>query len=308
MEHHIYGGRVITNIKHYYRGRPLVDDFLILSMNHWEAAAHLGNLSVDEESLMRLIQWAAEERDGIGGNFVLLISIDGRYGAIALEEEIRKPATGSEVIDIGDVDVPIRKIKAQVAKNVKMRPELAKKLNLRAFQKSIPDRIVFRTGSDFGPGVTSAEVSDAVKNIESASDDSLVWIKMLGVIPERGLTADIVARALRELKLRIEKGYGLHPRFFPVTEVTLKEIDARGRRAQRAMESFLVKFPIERDLNLTDEQVNERRRQVARYAAGLTNDRLVEVIVFLSFKGEWLGDTYKHFLGEFYNRADRGGE
>jgi hypothetical protein len=308
MEHHIYGCNVLTNVQHYVRGRAMVDDFIVLNMNHWEAAAHLGNLTVDETSLMRLIQWGIEERDGIAGNFVLLISIDGKYGAVGLREDIDKPKTGSEMVYIGEVYAPIRGIKAQVAKNVKLQPELAHQLNLRAFQKAIPDRIFFRTGAEFGPGVISAEVWDATNNIESASDDALVWIKMLGVNPKKGLTVEVVDRALSELELRIAKGYGLHSTFFPVTEVTMKEIGARGRRAQRGMESFLTKFPSERDLQLDEDQVKERRRQVERYRSRLSNDRLVEVIVFLSFKAEWLGDSYKTFLGEFYDRAARGGE
>jgi hypothetical protein len=255
--------------------------------------------------MMRLLQWAGESG---GGDFVLLISTDGKYGAIGTRTELEKPEPGSKIVYIDELFAPLSRIKEDMRFLMARDPKAAAQLNTRAFQKAIPDRIFFRTGAEFGPGVISAEVWDATNNIESASDDALVWIKMLGVNPKKGLTVEVVDRALSELELRIAKGYGLHSTFFPVTEVTMKEIGARGRRAQRGMESFLTKFPSERDLQLDEDQVKERRRQVERYRSRLSNDRLVEVIVFLSFKADWLGDSYKTFLGEFYDRAARGGE
>lgn len=308
MEHHIYGCNVLTNVQHFVRGRAAFDDFLILSMNHWEATALLGNLSVDEESLMRLIHWAVEEREGISGNYALLISIDGKYGAVGLRKEIDEPNPGSEVVYIGDVHAPIRGIKAQVEKNVKFNPELAKKLNLRAFQKSVPDRIVFHPGASFGPGSASEEIREAIRNIEGATDDALVWISMLGVIPRIGLEEKVLDAANREIKMRIDKKSEFRSTFFPLNQITLREIEARGRRARRDLQRYRDKFPNEVDIDLHHEAIKLRNLEIERYCRRLSNDRLVELCVFLFNQEEWHGDSFKLVGMEFYRRIELAGD
>ncbi len=305
MEHHIYSSNVITNITHYFRDRELVDDFLIVNVNHWEAAQILGSVYVDENSMARLLDWAKDD-DGL--TYAMLISIDGKFGAVTSRDELAKPKTGSQLVYIGDVWAPVSKVKSEVMRLLKDQPEEARKLNLRSFQRAVPDRIVFRPGADFGPGTVSGEVRDAIRNIEGATDDALVWMQMLGVTPHIGLVEKVLDQAKREMKMRIEKGSEFRSTFFPLNEVSLKEIEARGRRAHRDKDRYRAKFPNEIDIDGNFAPIEGRNSEIERYCRRLSNDRLVELCVFLFNKEEWHGDSFKLVGMEFYRRVGIAGE
>jgi hypothetical protein len=305
MEHHIFSSRIITNVTHEVRGRLVADDFLIVDVDAWEAAQVIGAAYVDEQSMTRLLKWAG---DPAAGEFVLLISTDGRFGAIGTRSELDKPDSGSRIVQIDELFAPLSKIKEQMRFLMSRDPKAASRLNLSAFQIAVPARIKFLPGGPLRPGWISGEVHEAIRNIEGATDDALVWILMLGVTENLGLTEEVLERATREVKMRIDKGSEFRSTFFPLNVVTMKEINARTRRAKRDLESFLTKFPSERDLNLDESQLSERFRRVEQYAARLSNDRLIELTVFLYNKEDWLGGTFKHFLGEFDMRVARAGD
>ena len=303
--HYMGSGRIITNVKHGTERGSALDDFFIIRVNHWEAAQFLGRVYVDEDSMMRLLEWAKDYT----GDYALLISIDGRFGAVVPGNELAKPNTGSKTIELyDDFDAPISRIKTEFRKYIQNNPKLAEQLNLRGFQQAVPARIKFLPGGPLRPGWISGEVHEAIRNIEGATDDALVWILMLGVTENLGLSEEVLERATREVKMRIDKGSEFRSTFFPLNVVTMKEINARARRAKRDLESFLTKFPSERDLNLDESQLNERLRRVEQYAARLSDDRLIELTVFLYNKEDWLGGTFKHFLGEFDKRVARAGD
>jgi hypothetical protein len=305
MEHNIFSSNIITNFEHVVRGRLVHDDFLVVVADYWEAAQFMGGLYVDEKSMIGLVQWARGLEEGPD---TLLISIDGKYGAVAKMSDLRDSKSGYEWVYIGDIWAPVNRVKAEVQRLLVDQPEEARKLNLRAFQKAVPARIKFLPGGPLRPGWVSGEVHEAIRNIEGATDDALVWILMLGVTENLGLSEEVLERATREVKMRIDKGSEFRSTFFPLNVVTMKEINARARRAKRDLESFLTKFPSERDLNLDESQLSERFRRVEQYAARLSNDRLIELTVFLYNKEDWLGGTFKHFLGEFDMRVARAGD
>ena len=305
MEHHIFSSRIITNVTHEVRGRLVADDFLIVDVDAWEAAQVIGAAYVDEQSMTRLLNWAG---DPAAGEFVLLISTDGGFGAIGTRSELDKPDSGSRIVPIDELFAPLSKIKEQMRFLISRDPKAASQLNLSAFQQAVPARIEFLPGGPLRPGWISGEVHEAIRNIEGATDDALVWILMLGVTENLGLTEEVLERATREVKMRIDKGSEFRSTFFPLNVLTMREINARARRAKRDLESFLRKFPSERDLNLDESQLNERFRRVEQYAARLSDDRLIEQTVFLYNKEDWLGGTFKHFLGEFEKRVARVGD
>jgi ribosomal protein L16/L10AE len=305
MEHNIFSSNIITNFEHVVRGRLVHDDFLVVVADYWEAAQFMGGLYVDEKSMIGLVQWARGLEEGPD---TLLISIDGKYGAVAKMSDLRNAKSGYEWVYIGDIWAPVNRVKAEVQRLLVDQPEEARKLNLRAFQKAVPARIKFLPGGPLRPGWVSGEIHEAIRNIEGATDDALVWILMLGVTENLGLSEEVLERATREVKMRIDKGSEFRSTFFPLNAVTMKEIEARTRRAKRDRASFLTKFPSERDLNLDESQLNERFRRVEQYAARLSNDRLIELTVFLYNKEDWLGATFKHFLGEFDKRVARAGD
>ena len=305
MANHIYACNVITNVSHVVNDRDQLDDFLIVNVDHWEAAQFLGEVYVDAESMMRLIEWA---RNDDAPRFTLLISLDGKYGHVAFRNDIDKPPTGSEVYFIDDVWAPIKKVRAAVLNNLQRFPEVAQKLNIRAIPKAIPDRIKFVKDGPLRPGFISGEIGDAMRNIEGATDDALVWITMLGLIPHRGIDQKLLDAVKREVDLRIGKGSEFRATFFPLNQVPLKEIEARSRRAHRDLERFLAKFPPELEQNAQGPLSYELLRQVERYATRLSDDRLVELTVFLYNKAEWQGAIFKHFLLEFELRVSRAGE
>jgi ribosomal protein L16/L10AE len=281
------------------------DDFLVVVADYWEAAQFMGGLYVDEKSMIGLIQWARGLEESPD---TLLISIDGKYGAVAKMSDLRDAKSGHEWVYIGDIWAPVNRVKAEVQRLLVGQPEEARKLNLRAFQNAVPARIEFLPDGPLRPGWVSGEIHEAIRNIEGATDDALVWILMLGVTENLGLSEEVLERATREVKMRIDKGSEFRSTFFPLNAVTMKEIEARTRRAKRDLASFLTKFPSERDLNLDESQLNERFRRVEQYAARLSNDRLIELTVFLYNKEDWLGATFKHFLGEFDKRVARAGD
>ena len=305
--HFINAFRIITNIKHQTEQGVTFDDFLVGStITHWEAAKILGRLYVDGESMMRLLEWAIQNNSD---NHRLLISIDGKYGVISHASELEKPGSDSKSIELyDDFHAPISRVKTEFRRYLQNNPKLAEQLNLRAFQRAVPARIKFLPGGPLRPGWVSGEIHEAIRNIEGATDDALVWILMLGVTENLGLSEKVLERATREVKMRIDKGSEFRSTFFPLNVVTMKEIDARTLRAKRDLESFLTKFPSERDLQLDESQLNERFRRVEQYAARLSNDRLIELTVFLYNKEDWLGATFKHFLGEFDKRVARAGD
>jgi hypothetical protein len=305
--HYVTAYRIITNVKHQNERGLAFDDFLVgTATTHWEAAKILGRLYVDEDSMMRLLEWAHRNNSD---NHRLLISIDGKYGVIAHAAEVEKPESNSRIIELhDDFRAPISRVKAEFRKYLENNAKIAGQLNLRAFQKAVPARIKFLPGGPLRPGWVSGEIHEAIRNIEGATDDALVWILMLGVTENLGLSEEVLERATREVKMRIDKGSEFRSTFFPLNAVTMKEIEARTRRAKRDLASFLTKFPSERDLNLDESQLNERFRRVEQYAARLSNDRLIELTVFLYNKEDWLGATFKHFLGEFDKRVARAGD
>ena len=305
MEHNIFSSNIITNFEHVVRGRLVQDDFLVVVADYWEAAQFVGGLYVDEKSMIGLIQWARGLEEAPD---TLLISIDGKYGAVAKMKDLRNSKPGYEWVYIGDIWAPVNRVKAEVQRLLVGRPEEARKLNLRAFQTAVPDRIVFRPGADFAPGTVSGEVRDAIRNVEGATDDALVWIQMLGITPHIGLDEQVLEQAKRETKMRIDKGSEFRSTFFPLNEVSLKEIEARGRRAHRDMERYRAKFPNEIDIEGNFAPIEGRNSEIERYCRRLSNDRLVELCVFLFNKEEWHGDSFKLVGMEFYRRVGIAGE
>ena len=292
MEHHFLSSNIITNVEHDVHGRLMLDDFFIVNVNHWEAAQLLGSVHVDEKSMMLLLKWA---EDPAGGFFTLLISIDGRYGAIAQKSDLDKPKTGSEIVHTGEVWTPIRRVKAEVRRVLELEPELAKRLNLRAFQKAVPDRMTnLGLRSDFSPETIGAEVGDALRNIESATDDALVWIAMVGATSECRLDDKAIEDSASELQMRLQKRSEFRSTFFPLDKVTLQEINARSRRAKRDLQTCQRKFPAGQFF--TDEETY-------RFARGLSNDRLADLCVLLHYQENWGHEPFKVLLIEFGQRV-----
>jgi hypothetical protein len=296
MEPRIYACNVITNFEHEVRGRLRVDDFLIVAVDSLEDAASLfGSVYVDSKSMIKLLQWA---RSVDGESESLLISIDGKYGAIATKSEIDNPKPGSEVLFIGDdVWAPVSKVRAAVQRILANQPEVARKLNFRASQRSVPDRVSFLgMKEDFSPETINREINGAFSNIESASDDALVWITIIGSTQGHRLDKKVVEDVDRELQMRLDKRSEFRSTFFPLNKVTMQEISARARRANRDLQQCLLMFPIGQDF---DDEVSYQ------YARRLSNDRLTDLCVVLNYQEQWGHAPFKHLVGNLYERIFR---
>jgi hypothetical protein len=151
-------------------------------------------------------------------------------------------------------------------------------------------------------------VRDAIRHIEGASDDALVWIKMLGINPNLKIDENLLNSATIELNMRIQKGSEFRSTFFPLTDVTFKEIALRGRRAKRDLQKFREKFPHERVLGFDNKSAMDRAPLIESYCRGLSNDRLVELCVFLFNTEAWHGESFKLVGLEFYRRAGSAGD
>jgi hypothetical protein len=284
---------IITSIQHVTTRGLAVDDFFILRINHWEAAQLLGGLYVDEESMMNLLEWATT---GVG--YTALVSIDGKYGAVVHTSDIDKPKTDSKVLKLHDeFRSPITRVKTEFRKLLSINPNIGKHLNLQAFQKAIPDRISFLgVKDDFRPETIEREIDDARFNVESATDDALVWITIIGATAGHRLDIKSIEAVERELQMRLEKRSEFRSTFFPLDKVTQEEIAARSRRANRDLENCRQKFPVGQDYR--DEELH-------RYARSLSNDRLAAMCAVLNYQDNWGHPPYKHLLMQLDDRISR---
>jgi len=294
--HYLNASRIITNVRHMTSRGVAFDDFLVgMTITHWEAAKILGRLYVDEESMMRLLEWAEHNNSD---NHRLLISIDGKYGAIASVAEVNKPNYDSRIIELHDeFHSPISRVKSEFRKVLERDPKVASELNLRAFQKAIPDRISFHgVKEDFRPETIEREIEDARSNVESATDDALVWITIIGATAGHRLDIQSIEAVERELQMRLEKQSEFRSTFFPLDKVTLEEISARSRRAKRDLENCRQKFPVGQDYR--DEEMH-------RYARSLSNDRLADLCAVLNYQENWGQVPFKHLLMQLDDRIRR---
>lgn len=296
MEQHIYACNVITNFEHEVRGRMRVDDFLIVAMDSWQDVARtLGSVFVDERSMMDLMQWAL----AVEAPYKLLISIDGKYGAIATTKDIDNPKPGSEVIWIGaDVWAPVSKVKAAVQRILANQPEVARKLNFKPADRLIPERFTLKNApARFNVEELPREIGGVKSVLENATDDALVWLALIGANNGEGFTPEFNSDVTSELSLRIHKKMNFLATFFPLDSVTEKEIEARARRTKKALAIFEVKFPANQPASL---------EEVTRYARRLSTDRLAELTIVRYYTEAGFDEKLKFLAAELQKRLSHG--
>lgn len=300
MKHFVFSSKVITNLQHRVYGMNLVHDFLIVDVNPWEAAQLLGAVYGNEETMVRLLDWVQNEDSAMHR---LLISVDGKFGVIALAEELEKPPTGSEVLYIGDVAAPLKQLLSEVRRAISNNPKVANKIRLPERRASIPERIRLVPGGDFQPGTASSGIRVALRDLSTASDDSLVWILVLGENDELGITEDVLSFTQKEVLSRNEKKISTYPIFFSLLDVTYKEIQARNRRMTRTLSSFTHKFPHQPYEARDFKHVDAFQQKIATFARRLSDEKLVELSVGLYNRPQLHGDSMKIVIQEFYNRT-----
>jgi hypothetical protein len=267
------------------------DDFLVAMVNHWEAAQILGGLYADERSMMNLLEWADK-----GTTHCLLISLDGKFGAVEPKSFLDEPGGESEVVFIDEgIECDLVNLKATMRAKLARSPWLAEKLHVREVRQSVPNRITLQgIRPDFSPETIGAEVDDAIHNVESATDDALVWIALVAATQNHRLDEKAVEKAARELQMRLDTKCEFRSTFFPLDQVTNQEITARARRAKRDLENCEKKFPAGE--YFTDDAM-------FAFARRLSNDRLADLCVLMHYQENWGHPPFKVLLIDFGQRV-----
>jgi hypothetical protein len=295
----MYFQKVITKVPHQdRRNRNVVDDFFVMDVNVWVAADALGYLQADPQTMNRLIRWSNSPESK---EYVLLISLDGKYGVIALTESVDKPTGDSQVFLMengyfADID-EIRKVVNGAMAND---PNFAEKVNFKPAQRSIPERVTLENApARFNVEGMPREIGGVNSVLENATDDSLVWLALIGANNGEGFTPNFNAEVKSELSMRIHKKMNFLATFFPLDSVTEREIEARARRAKRSLATFEAKFPANQPASL---------EEVSRYASRLSTDRLAELTIVRYYTERGFDEKLKFLAAELQERLSHGWE
>jgi hypothetical protein len=295
----MYFQKVITKVPHQdRRNRNVVDDFFVMDVNVWVAADALGYLQADPQTMNRLIRWSNSPESK---EYVLLISLDGKYGVIALTESVDKPTGDSQVFLMengyfADID-EIRKVVNGAMAND---PNFAEKVNFKPAQRSIPERVTLENApARFNVEEMPREIGGVNSVLENATDDSLVWLALIGANNGEGFTPNFNAEVKSELSMRIHKKMNFLATFFPLDSVTEREIEARASRAKRSLATFEAKFPANQPASL---------EEVSRYASRLSTDRLAELTIVRYYTERGFDEKLKFLAAELQERLSHGWE
>lgn len=292
--------KVITNIPHEIRrDRTAVDDFLVMDVNAvnvWSVAQALGALQADAQTMNKLVSWASNPESE---EYVFLISLDGKYGVIMFADDVEKPTGDSQILFLKEsIDADYTQIKKELIRAMLNDPDFAKLLNFKPAEKLIPERVTLDNAPmRFSVEELPREIGGVNSVLENSTDDSLVWLALVGANNGVGFTPEFNVRVKSELKLRIQKKMSFLATFFPLDSVTEKEIDARARRVKRALEAFDRKFPANEPINM---------QEVERYARRMSTDRLAELAVVRYYTEAGFDEVLKHLAVELQQRLSHG--
>ena len=293
----MYCSKIATGVHHVVKHGEKFSSFFIAEGNAWEALALVGELYLNEHDMHYFANWLTDENYDAHDPYLLLVSLDGKYGVIRRFGEISGWNNNAQIhtfiydskAAFGSYEHFLQALDAEVAKD----PFLAEKLNYRPKPKPIPKRINFdKIRPDFAPGDIDRDIQAALRNPVEASDDALVWLGIIG--PDLASHYPFVYKdAMDELQKRIETNGAYYWTFFFAGDMTMAEVHARAERARKTFESFASKF----DVNEYDQH-----RLIHQKVKRLNNDVLAELTVYAFYSEVQGTGWWKHFLGELQGR------
>ena len=295
----MYCERVITGVRYCFGQMPEDEipskNYIVLEGAPEEALAFMAQLRGNPDNMQNMVEWLMPEyRDA----YVLLITYDGKEGLIYPKTAIDNPTYEEHVHFLGTEDNyfpnELKRLVRDFKNFVENDPVFAEKIGYVIPPKPIKRRIVFEQMlSPLYPGDLIREIDSAARNLESATDDALVWMVIIG--PKwRGWNNVDYQRVLNEIELRQLKHEAFLPRFFPLNKVSIEEMLARQARVRVTYQKFLNAFP-GIGLDFHDHESTEKWTQK------LDNDRLAELAVCLFFAGD-MEDLWKLVVGVLHRR------
>ena len=299
----MYCDKVITGVQIFDPIANPTDDqnslFLVLEGSPEEAAAFLGELRASIESMQNLVEWLRPE---FRGSYVLLVSPDGRRGIVHPKVSIENPELPEQVHFLGTNDnyypSELKRLVRDFSNHMRLNQEWAFIIGYEAGLNPQKRRVRFTgVGANFRPGDIHRDIKDAIRNLESATDDSLVWLAIAGPMNEKGMYPFSAARVMQEIYLRHSKGTEFRSTFFPLDKVSIEEIEQRRLRAERLLEIFKGKCRGE----FGDIDHDKADAWIRR----LDTDMLGELAVHTFYSDAGRMGEWKHFVAAFQGRMKR---
>jgi hypothetical protein len=271
------------------------ESFLILEGEPQEAAAFAGLLKIQPSNMASLVDWL---QPGKEDEYVLLLSLDGKRGLIYPQMAVLEP-DDKEVFwmpfDGHYHPYEVSRIIRDFKNAMRFETKLAEKIGYKIPPRPIKRRLNFDLiRQDFAPGAMDSEIREAIRNLESATDDALVWLAIAGPDNGDGLHAFDYKAVLNEIEMRQEKQSEFRSTFFPIHRISMEEILARQARARDLLWTFKDKFgggEYGWDLQQSDAWVKR-----------LDNDKLAELAVYTYYSNAGRMGEWKHFVGALQAR------
>jgi hypothetical protein len=296
----MYVAKVITGLRVFGAGGNFgpvePESYFVLEGSAYEATEFLGVLSVPPYLMQNLVEWLMPEYSNA---YVLLVSLNGRYGFPFARNVIEFPTDGELVVDLGtEDDYGVEGLKRMVRDfklHMEANPDLAAKIGYVIPPKPIKRRIKFDQPNGFtSPGDIHHDILDAIRSLESATDDALVWLAIAGPDNKQAFFKADYPSVIREIEMRQSKNMEFRSKFFPLDKVSMEEIMARQARARNLMAEFNDRF-------MTGEYTYDFPRAEA-WVRRLDNDKLGELSVHTFYSDAGRMGEWKHFVGVFQSR------
>lgn len=261
-----------------------------------EAVEFLGVLQAPPHLMHNLVEWLMPE---YANEYVLLVSLDGKRGFPFARKAVEFPSGDERVIHLGTEDDysahQIKRLVRDFKSHMRANPKLADELGYIPPLPVIRKRIKFDLPhTRIAPGDIHNEILNALRSLESATDDALVWLAIAGPENERGMHPFDYYAVMREIELRQQKNMEFRSTFFPLNDVPLVEILERQERAKTLMRTFNQKFAFE--FGGFDHIKAEA------WIKRLDNDKLAELAVHSFYSEAGRMGEWKFFVGEFQSR------
>lgn len=274
------------------------ESFLILEGEPQEAAAFAGLLKVQPSNMASLVDWL---QPGKEDDYVLLLSLDGKRGLIYPQMAVLEP-DDQEVFwmpfDGHYHPYEISRIIRDFKNVMRFETKLAEQIGYVQALNPQKKRVRFTgVGADVRSGDIDRDIQKAMRSLESATDDSLVWLAIAGPNNQNAMYPFSYAEVMREIAMRQSKGMEFRSTFFPLNRVSIEEIEQRQIRAELLHRVFKQKFHVE--FGGIDFE------KAIAWIRTLDTDMLGELAVYTYYSDAGRMGDWKYFVTEFQGRMKR---
>ena len=299
----MYCDKVITGVRIFDQIANPNDDenliFLVLEGSPQEAAGFLGELRASVESMQNLLEWLQPE---FWGHYVLLVSPDGRRGVVFPKVSVDKPEFPEQVHYLGTKDdyypTELKRMVRDFKNHMGFNQELAAHIGFIQGLNPQKKRVRFTgVGADVRPGNIDHDIQQALRNLEGATDDALVWLAIAGPNNQNAIHPFSYSGVMREIALRHSKGSEFRSTFFPLNRVSIEEIEQRQARAELLLRIFNEKCQGEYGGIDFDKAI--------AWIRALDTDMLGELAVHTYYSDAGRMGEWKYFVTEFQGRMKK---